>query len=208
MVFRRIFAVKSLSVPGLPAGYAPAYGICAKTAKHPWNFGEKYQNPDRTAGTVRGMATHTYWTWPPMKIRNISTVAMPPADPHSVPMIRLFDAGDIEFLRGVPGYTAAMETEFRRRRCRIFLGYLRSLKAEVLAAQTELETLRIESPEDYQQVAVMVMRCRMRFAWAMIPAYLRLFQYRWELGSTQLGPVVQRFEGIRGEMRHWIPEIS
>ena len=85
-----------------------------------------------------------------MRIRSISSpaaVTMPAIDAHSVPMIRLFDERDIAFLRAVPGYTARMEGEFRRRRCRIFRGYLRSLRAEFLAAQTDLETLRIESPE-------------------------------------------------------------
>jgi hypothetical protein len=146
-----------------------------------------------------------------MKIRCISspaTVTMPAPDAHSVPMIRLFDERDIAFLRAVPGYTARMEREFRRRRCRIFRGYLRSLRAGFLEAQTELETRRIESPEDYQHLALMMLRCRVRFAWTMIPAYLCLLQYRWDLGRADLGPVVQRFEGIRGEIRHWIPGIS
>jgi hypothetical protein len=129
------------------------------------------------------------------------------ADPHSIPMIRLFDERDIGFLRAVPGYTTRMETEFRRRRCRIFRGYLRSLRVEFLVAQTELETLQIESPGDWQQLALVVMRCRMRFAFAMIPAYLRLFQYRWQLGSVSLERVVRRLEGIRGEIRRWIPGI-
>jgi hypothetical protein len=73
-------------------------------------------------------------------------------------MIRLFDKRDIEFLRAVPGYTRHMETAFRRRRCRIFRGYLRTLRAEFLAAQTELETLRIEYPELHPHVALLVMR--------------------------------------------------
>jgi hypothetical protein len=123
-------------------------------------------------------------------------------------MIRLFDQRDIEFLRGVPGYTRRMENQFRLRRCRIFRGYLRTLRAEFLAAQTELETLRIESPEVHQQAAMLVMRCRMRFVCAMVPAYLCLFQYRWELGSADLAPVVQRFESIRGDLRRWIPGIA
>jgi hypothetical protein len=146
-----------------------------------------------------------------MKILSISSpvaMTMPSHDAHAVPMIRLFDERDIAFLRTMPGYTPRMETEFRRRRCRIFRGYLRSLKAEFLAAQTELETLQIESPGDYQQLAMMVLRCRMHFAWAAIPAYLCLLQYRWDLGIAPLGPVVQRFEAIRSEIRSWIPEIS
>jgi hypothetical protein len=133
---------------------------------------------------------------------------MRPADPHSVPMIRLFDERDIEFLRTVPGYTTRMEAEFRRRRCRIFRGYLRSLRAELLLAQTELETLRIESPQDHERLALVAMRCRLRFAWAIIPAYLCLFQYRWQLGSSGLERVVRRLEGIRGEIRNRISRIS
>ena len=146
-----------------------------------------------------------------MKTRSISGPDRPtePAEEaHSLPIIRLFDERDIDFLRAVPGFTPRMETAFRRRRCRIFRGYLRSLRAEFLEAQTELETWRIESPEDRQPLAQMVLRCRMRFAWAMIPAHLRLFQYRWKLGGSGLGPVVRRFEAIRGEIRRWIPEIS
>jgi hypothetical protein len=133
---------------------------------------------------------------------------MPATETHSVPMIRLFDGRDIEFLRAMPGYSTQMETEFRRRRCRIFRGYLRSLRAEFLAAETELETLRIESPEDHRQLALTAMRCRLRFAAATIAAYARLFRYRWDLGGAGLGPVVRRFEDIRGETRRWIPRIS
>jgi hypothetical protein len=146
-----------------------------------------------------------------MKIRSISSLereTMPAPDAHSVPMIRLFDRRDIEFLRAEPGYSTRMESDFRRRRCRIFRGYLRSLRAEFLAAQTELETLRIESPADYEPLAMMLMRCRVRLASAMIPAYLCLMQYRWDLGNTSLGPLVRRLESIRAEIRNWVPEIS
>jgi len=146
-----------------------------------------------------------------MKIRNISRAdraAVRAVDPHPVPMMRLFDERDIEFLRTLPGHTARMEAEFRRRRCRIFRGYLRSMRADLLIAQTELETLRIESPADYEQIALLVMRCRMRFAWAMIPAYFSLFRYRWQLGSAGLEPVVRGLEDIRGEIRNGIPRIS
>ena len=123
-------------------------------------------------------------------------------------MIRLFDQCDIEFLRTLPGYTRRLEIEFRRRRCRILLGYLRTLRAEFLAAQTRLETLRIESPEVHHQVALLVMRCRTRFVCAMVPAYLCLFQYRWGLGSAALGPVVECFETIRAELHQWIPGLA
>jgi hypothetical protein len=126
----------------------------------------------------------------------------------SVPMIRLFDQRDIAFLRAMPGYSVRMETAFRRRRCRIFRAYLRGLEAEFLSARTDLETLQIEFPEDYRHLSATLLRCRMRFAWALIPAYLCLFRYRWKLGTAGLAPVVQRLEGIRGEVRRSIPALS
>jgi hypothetical protein len=133
---------------------------------------------------------------------------MPAADAPSIPVSRLFDHRDILFLRSAPGYDRRMEAGFRRRRCRIFRAYLRGWRAEILAARIELEALRIESPKDYRQLAPMVRRCRMRFAWAMVPAYLCLFRYRWELGGSRLEPVVQRFDDLCGEMRCIIPKIS
>jgi hypothetical protein len=137
-----------------------------------------------------------------------ATAAMPAADAPSIPVTRLFDQRDILFLRSAPGYHPRMETGFRRRRCRIFRAYLHGLRAEFLAACVELETLHVESPKDYRQLAPMVLRCRMRFAWALIPAYLCLLRYRWELGGPRLEPVVQRLDGVCGEMRRFIPEIS
>jgi hypothetical protein len=133
---------------------------------------------------------------------------MPAADAPSIPVIRLFDQRDILFLRSAPGYNRRMETAFRRRRCRIFRAHLRGLRAEFLAARVALETLRVESAKDYRQLAPMVLICRVRFAWAMIPAYLCLLGYRWELGGPRLGPVAQRLDGLCGEMRRFIPEVS
>jgi hypothetical protein len=133
---------------------------------------------------------------------------MPAADTLSVPVIRLFDQRDIEFLRAVPGYTTRAETAFRRRRCHIFRTWLRSLQAEFLAARSQLQTWRVESPDVYQPVAPIALRCRMRFACAIVPAYLCLFQYRWKLGRADLAPVVRRFQAIRDEIRHCTLALS
>jgi hypothetical protein len=146
-----------------------------------------------------------------MKPRSSSspaTAAMPAADAPSIPVIRLFDQRDILFLRSAPEYNRRMETGFRCRRCRIFRAYLRGVRAEFQSARSELETVRAESPKDYRQLAPMVLRCRVRFAWAMIPAYLSLFRYRWGLGGSRLGPVVQRLDEVRGEMLRFIPEST
>ena len=133
---------------------------------------------------------------------------MPAADARSIPVIRLFDQRDILFLRSAPGYSRGMEAGFRRRRCGIFRAYLGGLREVFQAARIEFEALRVESPKDYRRLAPMALRCRMRFAWAMVPAYLCLFRYRWQLGEPRLEPVVQRLDAVCGEMRRFIPVIS
>ena len=134
--------------------------------------------------------------------------AIPAADAPSIPEARLFDQRDILFLRSAPGYNPQMETGFRRRRCGVFRAYLRGLRAEFRVARIELGTLRVQSPKDYRQLASQVVRCRRRFAWAMIPANLCLWRYRWALGRSRLEPVVQRLDGLCGEMRRFVSELS
>jgi hypothetical protein len=133
---------------------------------------------------------------------------MPAADAASIPVIRLFDQRDILFLRSAPGYNPRIEAGFRRRRCGVFRAYLRGLREMFQAARIELEALRVECPKDYRQLAPKVLRCRLRFAWAMVPAYLCLFRYQWQLGGPRLEPVVQRLDAVCGEMRRFIPVIS
>jgi hypothetical protein len=188
----------------LPAGRMNAAEIC-----------EKYYNQPVRLDLFAEDETQAYWALASitvMKTRSSFYAGRPGmagTETHSmIPMIRLFDQRDIEFLRALPGHTRRMETEFRRRRCRIFRGYLRSLRAEFLVAQTEAETLRIEFPEEHERPALTATGCRVRFACAMTAAYFCLFRYRWDLGGSGPGPVVRRFEGIRGEIRRWAPGIS
>jgi hypothetical protein len=42
----------------------------------------------------------------------------------------------------------------------------------------------------------------------MIPANLCLWRYRWALGRSRLEPVVQRLDGLCGEMRRFVSELS
>jgi hypothetical protein len=106
-------------------------------------------------------------------------------------MTRLFDGRDIEFLRALPGYTSKAETEFRRRRCRIFRAYLLSARAGFLHALNDLE----------MPAGALGLRYRMEFALAMLRAYGRLFRYRWGWGGVDLTDVVQRFDTILAGVR-------
>jgi hypothetical protein len=112
-------------------------------------------------------------------------------EPSSLPMTRLFDGRDIEFLRALPGYTGKAETEFRRRRCRIFRAYLLSTRAGFFQALDDLE----------MPSAAGILRYRMEFALAMLPACGSLIRYRWGLGRVDLTDVVQRFDTILAGVR-------
>ena len=129
-------------------------------------------------------------------------------DVQAVSMSRLFHHRDIQFLRALPGFTPKMEADFRQRRCRIFRSYLRALRAELLEINTEFDTLAVECPQLRQELALAMLRGRMRFALAMIEARVCLWRYRWAIAAVECGPVIQRLESIRSEMRRWIPEIS
>ncbi len=128
-------------------------------------------------------------------------------EPHSLPMMRLFDRRDIEFLRSVPGYTRRGETVFRRRRCWIFREYLASVRAEFTGVIEEIEDLA-EDSAGQQELASWQLRCRMQLAAAMISAYVSLLRYRWSMGSVHLTDVVQRFDAILADLRQWIPQAE
>jgi hypothetical protein len=132
--------------------------------------------PVRLALAGPGTATHT---------------VLVETQPNSLPMTRLFDECDIEFLRALPGHTGKAEAEFRRRRCRIFRAYLLGLRAGFLR----------ELNEPDMPAGAGVLRYRLEFALAMLPAYGRLFRYRWGLGNVDLTDVVQRFDAILAGLR-------
>ncbi len=123
-------------------------------------------------------------------------------------MSRLLNSGDIDFLRRLPGFTPRMESGFRSRRCRIFRGYLRGLRAELMEINTEFDTLAIECPELKQELALALFHGRLRFASTMLAAHICLWRYRWGLGKPDCGHLIHRFDVIRDDMRRWIPEIS
>jgi hypothetical protein len=120
-------------------------------------------------------------------------------DPSSLAMSRLFEQLDIEFLRSVPGYTRRVETAFRRRRCRIFRGYLRNERAELEEILAEFDT---------PASTLSAMHYRLEFACALIPAYARLFRYRWVWGTVQLRDVLLRFDALLAEVRLCIPQVE
>lgn len=120
-------------------------------------------------------------------------------DSQPLAMSRLFEQVDIEFLRSVPGYTRRVETAFRRRRCRIFCGYLRNERAELEEILAEFDT---------PASILSAMHYRLDFASALIPAYARLFRYRWGWGTVQLRDVLLRFDALLAEVRLCIPQVE
>ena len=121
------------------------------------------------------------------------------------PMLRLLDAGDWEFLRSQPGFDRAMAVKLRRQRCRIFQGYLQRLQADFGRAVVALKVLILQSHEDRPDLSWALLRHQLMFGWGMVLAHLRLFLYRWGIGSVDVSGLLRIFDAVQNELRSAVP---
>src|SRR5690349_17728305 len=59
------------------------------------------------------------------------------------PMLRLLGEEELRFIRRQPGFTPKLEAQFRRQRCEIFCGYLRSLSRDFNRVSIALKLLMV-----------------------------------------------------------------
>src|SRR5215475_12636455 len=70
-----------------------------------------------------------------------------------LPMLRLLESGDVEFIRAQPGYSRRMEWRLRAQRCQIFRGYLRCLNLDFRRICMALKLLMVQSQQDRPDLA-------------------------------------------------------
>jgi hypothetical protein len=121
------------------------------------------------------------------------------------PMIRLLDGRDIQFLRAQPGFTRAMESDLRPRRCQIMRDYLRCLDLDFNRVATALGLLMVQSEQERPQATAALMEYRLRYEAASAVVRARLFLYRWGIGTVDAAPLVRVFDAIRVELRQVMP---
>ena len=130
-------------------------------------------------------------------------------------MIRLLDGRDIQFLRAQPGFTRAMESDLRPRRCQIMRDYLRCLDLDFNRVATALGLLMVQSEQERPQATAALMEYRLRYEAASAVVRARLFLYRHGvlrhhslgcgIGTVDAAPLVRVFDAIRVELRQVMP---
>ena len=121
------------------------------------------------------------------------------------PMMRLLDGQDLAFLRGQPGFTPAMEVRLRVQRCRVFRGYLRCLDADFSRVCTALKLVMLHSGLDRPDLASVLLHHQLMFASGLVVVQVRLFLYRWGLGTADVASLVNLFDVMRLELRSMVP---
>jgi hypothetical protein len=121
------------------------------------------------------------------------------------PMLHLLDAGDVEFLRSQPGFTPAMAAQLRLERCRVFRGYLRSLRTDFQRVCAALKLLILHSRYDRPDLASTLVLQQVMFECGMVVVSFRLFLYRWGLCGVDVTDLVKIFDLMRLELRRLVP---
>ena len=122
-----------------------------------------------------------------------------------LPMMRLLDSRDIEFLRSQAGFTPKMESKLRAQRCQIFRGYLRSLDMDFKRVCMALKLVLVQSQQDRPDLSAVLVHHQIMFTSGLLAVYFRLFLYRWGICTVDVTSLVQIFDLMRIELRNLVP---
>lgn len=122
-----------------------------------------------------------------------------------LPMMRLLDSRDIEFLRSQAGFTPKMEAKLRAQRSQIFRGYLRALDMDFQRVCMALKLVLLYSEQDRPDLSAVLVRNQILFATGLLAAHFHLFLYRWGICAADATPLVQIFDAMRIELRTLVP---
>jgi hypothetical protein len=124
------------------------------------------------------------------------------------PMLRLLNQEDLHFLRTQPGFTAQMATKFRIQRCQLFRGFLRCLDSDFGRICMALKVLMVQAKHDRPDLASVLLRNQITFAYGMMMVEFQLACYRYGVGSVDVTGLVKLFDGMRLELRTLVPAES
>ena len=124
------------------------------------------------------------------------------------PMLRLLDRDDFRVLREQGGYDGQMISRLRRQRCQIFAGYLGSLQDDFGQVCFALKLLMVHAGEDRPDLATVLIRSRIRFAWAMTVVKVRLTLFRCGIGSVDAAKLLRNLGHLQGELRSLVPSVA
>jgi hypothetical protein len=124
------------------------------------------------------------------------------------PMMRLLDGEDFEFLRSQAGITSRDLARLRTQRCRIFGGYLRSLREDFNRVSMALKVVITESGHDRPDLARELLRHQAQFVLTMMRVRFQLVLFRWGIGHVEASRLVKLFDGMRFELMTFDPAAA
>jgi len=121
------------------------------------------------------------------------------------PMLRLLDLQELEFLRRQPGFTPATERRLRQQRAALFSFYLKSLEADFRDACAALKVVMVQSPTDRHDLASMVLRNQVKFAYRASVLRFQVVLYRYGIGKVDVSGVFQPFDALWDMLQRFGP---
>ena len=101
-----------------------------------------------------------------------------------------------------------MATKFRMQRCQLFQEYLRNLDNDFKRICMALKVLMVQSEHDRPDLASVLVRNQMTFAYGMTMVRFQLVCYRYGVGTVEVTGLVKLFDGLRLELRTLVPAES
>jgi len=121
------------------------------------------------------------------------------------PMLRLLDDAELQFLCSRTGVTPTLMAQFRRQRCQIFRGYLRSLQADFTKICRVMKVLLVEAAADRPDLASLLVHSQIAFAWSIALVQLRLALYSCGIGTVNAASLLRLFDGLKVELQALSP---
>jgi hypothetical protein len=112
------------------------------------------------------------------------------------PMLRLLDDEELRFLRSQPGFTPEIVAQFRRQRCQIFRGCLRSLSIDFGRISMALKLLMSQASTDRPDLASALIRGQVSFACGMVVVHAQLVLYKCGIGSVDVTELLKAVQDL------------
>jgi hypothetical protein len=124
------------------------------------------------------------------------------------PMLSLLNDTDLRFLSSHSSVAPKLVAHFRRERCRILRGYLRSLATDFTRVVAALKLVMTQASSDRPDLAAVLIRSQVTFAVCIVLAHAQLQVYRFGIGTVDVGALLKVFEGMRLELRTLVPRTE
>jgi hypothetical protein len=127
------------------------------------------------------------------------------SDQRYRPMLRLLSQEEFHFLITQPGCSPQMAKRFRIQRRQIFRAYLRQLDSDFKRLCMALKVVMVQSKHDRPDLALLLLRNQMTFAYGMMMVQFRFLCYRYGIGTVDITNLLKLSASLRLELRTLVP---